>query len=99
MPIATTIATRMTSTFSRQTASLCGGVCGVEEGVESLRFLVGGATVARLHGRPHLFDLRLELGDRCRAQAVAPITNQLLRVADEEMAVLDVARLKHAAKR
>ena len=63
MPIATTIATRITSTFSRQTAFLCGGVWAVKRASSRLRFFVGGALVARLHGRVHFVDLPAQLRD------------------------------------
>jgi hypothetical protein len=70
-----------------------------EERIEPLRFLVGRALVARFHRRSHLLDLGAQLRDRGLAQAIAPVTNQFLRMTDEEVAMLDVARLKHWAKR
>ena len=73
-------------------------VCG-EEGVEPLRFFMGCAVVARLHRGVDFLDLGPQLGDGGFAQAIAPVTNQLLRMTDEQMALLDVARLEHAAKR
>ena len=99
MPIATTIATRMTSTFSRQTASLCGGVCVVSRASSRSDSSCVVRLIARFHRGLHLVDLRPQLCDRGVAQAIAPVTNQLLRVANEEMAVFNVARLKHWAKR
>ena len=70
-----------------------------EERVEPLRFFMRRAVVARGHRGAHLVDLSAQLGDGGFAQAVAPVTNQLLRMTNEEVAVLDVARLEHAAKR
>ena len=97
MPIATTIATRMTSTFSRQTGVPVRRRVLGQEGVEPLRFFVRGLSVAGLHRGLHFLDLASQLGEGGFAQAIAPVANQFLRVPDEKVAVLDVARLEHWA--